>query len=235
METNTNPLATPLPLSPADDTICAAIEDLLPLYIDSALSAQTRGWVEKHISHCPHCAALLADAQRPVVLTPDTDISPLRALEQRLKIHRLAAALLSAAAVVVIVWGLALARSITGSIPAPQRGLADLMQNITPVMDSYLFALAIVAANVLRAWLDCRESAKSGAGGLLGIVSTVFSGLVMASGWFLSGILADNDAPGIYGWFGFINWVSVAGLALFIVQLVLFAKGRPRQGDTNLK
>ncbi len=42
---------------------CPAIQDLLPLYVDDALSPESRAVVDEHLAGCDACAAVLRSLQ----------------------------------------------------------------------------------------------------------------------------------------------------------------------------
>ncbi len=56
---------------------CGIIKDLLPLYVDSVCSDESREAVDEHISECAECRALMDELRKddvfdePVLLTPD--------------------------------------------------------------------------------------------------------------------------------------------------------------------
>lgn len=41
---------------PADQQVCALVQDLLPLYIEDEVSGQSRAMIVAHLNECAHCA-----------------------------------------------------------------------------------------------------------------------------------------------------------------------------------
>lgn len=41
---------------------CSVVKDLLPLYVDGALSPETESIIKEHIANCPECKELLSGA-----------------------------------------------------------------------------------------------------------------------------------------------------------------------------
>lgn len=68
---------------------CNLVKDILPLYIEDMVSADTRELVSKHLEHCAECRAELKQMQKPAEFIPDTDIAPLKRIKKELLIKRL--------------------------------------------------------------------------------------------------------------------------------------------------
>jgi len=56
-----------------NDLTCAVVRDLLPMYIDGLTSQETNEALERHLTACPDCAALLADLREPRRESTDSD------------------------------------------------------------------------------------------------------------------------------------------------------------------
>lgn len=49
---------------------CAVVQDLLPLYVDGAVSPDTRALVDEHLRDCSQCRQVLRDLQAPLAVKP---------------------------------------------------------------------------------------------------------------------------------------------------------------------
>jgi len=68
---------------------CNIIKDILPLYVEDMVSADTREFVSKHLEHCTECHAEFERMKKPANFIPDTDIVPLKRIKKDLLIKRL--------------------------------------------------------------------------------------------------------------------------------------------------
>lgn len=75
-------------------SFCKIIEDLLPLYVDDACSAESRGFVEQHLRDCEYCRTLL-DEMRSIKAEeqPAPKLNALKSVSERLAKLRKGAAL----------------------------------------------------------------------------------------------------------------------------------------------
>ena len=73
---------------------CNVVRDLLPLYADDVLSADSAALVDAHLPHCPPCAAELTALRAPVPAEQKSARSSLKATRRRLGAILAAAALL---------------------------------------------------------------------------------------------------------------------------------------------
>ena len=69
---------------------CNIIQDILPLYIDDAVSDDTKKMVEDHIKHCPNCQKELETLKKEVILVTNEKIQAddkklLQNLQKKLK------------------------------------------------------------------------------------------------------------------------------------------------------
>ena len=92
---------------------CNLIKDILPLYIEDMVSADTREFVSKHLEHCAECHAEFERMQKATKFIPDTDpdtdIVPLKRVKRDLFIKRLQTICFTAilaCAIVTIVFGI---------------------------------------------------------------------------------------------------------------------------------
>lgn len=63
------------------DHTCDLVQDLLPLWLDHALSQDSQMLIQQHLPHCPACRRILADMDAPLSLPPEQDAAPLHALK----------------------------------------------------------------------------------------------------------------------------------------------------------
>lgn len=89
---------------------CNLIKDILPLYAEDMVSADTREFVSNHLEHCAECRAELERMRSPAKFVPDidTDIVPLKKIKKDLFIKRLQTIFFTAiiaCAVVMIAFG----------------------------------------------------------------------------------------------------------------------------------
>ena len=54
--------------------ICDIIRDVLPLYIDDIVCADTKEWVEAHLAECPECAKAAEDMRVQPTLPANVDV-----------------------------------------------------------------------------------------------------------------------------------------------------------------
>lgn len=64
---------------------CNIIKDLLPLYIESLESEETRICIDEHLSECDACKKELEQMQRTDILVASTDIEPLKKIKRALQ------------------------------------------------------------------------------------------------------------------------------------------------------
>ncbi|MBR6719133.1 MAG: zf-HC2 domain-containing protein [Oscillospiraceae bacterium] len=77
---------------------CHVVQDLLPLYAEQLISAETAADVQAHLAHCEHCAGLYRTANQHAadpIAVPET-IDQLKAMRRRSRMHALLAAAVSA-------------------------------------------------------------------------------------------------------------------------------------------
>lgn len=68
---------------------CNLIKDILPLYVENMVSADTREFVGKHLEHCEECYAEFEHMRKPADFIPDVDIVPLKRIKKDLFMKRL--------------------------------------------------------------------------------------------------------------------------------------------------
>ena len=70
---------------------CDLIKDILPLYVEDMVSADTQEFVNAHLEHCAECRAELERMRGSTKFVPniDTDIVPLKRIKKDLFIRRL--------------------------------------------------------------------------------------------------------------------------------------------------
>ncbi|WP_241494708.1 zf-HC2 domain-containing protein [Bacillus coahuilensis] len=74
---------------------CNMIRDLLPLYVEDLASQDTRDLVEEHIASCENCKKRLEEMRTFEEPPVDTDIAPLRNLQNTLRKKKLQTIILS--------------------------------------------------------------------------------------------------------------------------------------------
>nr|WP_174270168.1 zf-HC2 domain-containing protein [Desulfitobacterium dehalogenans] len=62
---------------------CNVIRDILPLYIENVVSADTRNFVEKHLSECESCKDELKILQAPIELAIDNDTRAFKNIKKK--------------------------------------------------------------------------------------------------------------------------------------------------------
>ena len=65
---------------------CSVAGDLIPLYVDEVLSADSVALVEEHLAECGDCAAKVQQLRGNTVVLRDKNIKPLRQIKG--KSHR---------------------------------------------------------------------------------------------------------------------------------------------------
>ncbi len=88
---------------------CNIIKDILPLYVEDMVSADTREFVNAHLAHCAECHAEFERMRKPADFIPDTDIVPLKRIRKDLFIKRLQTIFFTAilaCAIVTVVFGI---------------------------------------------------------------------------------------------------------------------------------
>ncbi|OCA85243.1 anti-sigma factor family protein [Pseudobacillus wudalianchiensis] len=74
---------------------CNMIRDILPLYVEDMASQDTRDIVEEHIASCENCKKRLEEMRTLEELPIDTDIDPLRNIQNTLRREKLQTIILS--------------------------------------------------------------------------------------------------------------------------------------------
>ena len=92
---------------------CNLIKDILPLYVEDMVSADTKEFVSEHLEHCAQCRGSFERMRRAAEFipdtAPDTDIVPLKRVKRDLFIKRLQAICFTAVlacAIVTIIFGI---------------------------------------------------------------------------------------------------------------------------------
>ena len=117
---------------------CDVVRDLLPLYVDEALSDDSRKLVEEHLEQCPacteHCRALRQDVAAPAGVAADT--AALKRIRRGILTRRVRAALVSALCVAALAFGAHYALYVHETyIPYEESGLhvdGDALQTDAP-------------------------------------------------------------------------------------------------------
>lgn len=86
---------------------CSIVCDLLPLYAEDMVSADTAEFVKEHLGNCPTCRAELEKLRKPVQPVaaqhvPDIDAEPLKRLKKALLMEKVQAILCTAAVLLAL-------------------------------------------------------------------------------------------------------------------------------------
>lgn len=117
--------------------------------------------------------------------------------------------------------------------------LQDIMSYYLWNFSAYLFAMAIIFLNAARSvyfYLRSKRRPLYPKRGRMDLLISLLCGVSLAMGLMFQGILADNNAPGIYRWSSYLWMVCLVSLALFVVQIVFHGKTpsiRPRVEPTD--
>lgn len=79
---------------------CAVVRDLLPVYAENMVEAETAEYIKEHLASCPDCRKKLEDLAEEN--KPLETAAPLQSIKKQLRIRRLRAAALAALAVFIV-------------------------------------------------------------------------------------------------------------------------------------
>lgn len=82
---------------------CSIVKDLLPLYAEGMLSAETAAFVEEHLKNCEACKREFEQTRDPEPVKIPEDAAPLRTLSRKLKAMRVQTAALTAVFVTALI------------------------------------------------------------------------------------------------------------------------------------
>ena len=82
---------------------CNTIRDILPLYVDEVVSAETREIVEEHLDDCEACRKWCADMKSRVVIPVESDTKPLKAFKHAWKRKRFLISVISVVLTLTVV------------------------------------------------------------------------------------------------------------------------------------
>lgn len=66
---------------------CSVVRDLLPLYLEKAVSQDSVTLIQNHLAHCVSCRGALETMEAPLQLPADRDATPLAAFGKTLWKH----------------------------------------------------------------------------------------------------------------------------------------------------
>ena len=75
---------------------CPIVRDLLPLYAENMVSAETREAVEAHLESCPACRKALGELQAGIDVPRTVSAAPLQRIRRMLRLRWLRGVLLAA-------------------------------------------------------------------------------------------------------------------------------------------
>lgn len=96
------------------DEKCSIVQDLLPLYTEDMVRAETRGFIDTHLAGCADCQSALSALRAEVPAAPEMNAAPLRGIRRELRRQKLTAVLLA------VTLALTLACSSYAYLTAPQ-------------------------------------------------------------------------------------------------------------------
>lgn len=206
---------------------CDIVKDLLPLYIDDILSDSSKALVEDHIETCSECRKDLGSYSKKVVLPMDTDIEPFKKISYKFKIQKMSIALLLSVIMLFLVSRIIVPFSYDDSLVPARDSITDIMYYYGILFVGYYFSFAIVCVNVFKyiyvLFVNKKQAHSNTLIKTFDIVTSVLSGLILASGLYFQGILADNSAPNIHFWSKRLFIISIISFILFIVQVILYS------------
>lgn len=82
---------------------CGIVKDLLPLYAEGMLSAESAAFVEEHLKNCEACKKEYEQTRDPEPVKSPEDAAPLRTLSRKLKAMRIQTAALTAVFVTALI------------------------------------------------------------------------------------------------------------------------------------
>ena len=83
---------------------CNVAGDLIPLYVDEVLSADSVALVEEHLAACEDCTAKVEQLRGDTVVSQDRDVKPLRRIKGKMKKDKRVIAAVSAGVIVLAVF-----------------------------------------------------------------------------------------------------------------------------------
>lgn len=210
-----------------DKDLCDVVKDLLPLYIDDILSDGSKALVEEHIETCEKCKKDLEYYSRNIVLPMDTDIKPFKKISYKFKLQKTSIALLVSIIVLFLISRIIGPFSFDKTLVPAKDSVTDIMYYYGMLFTGYYFAFAIVCANLFKSiYAVVSNRRKSDSDTLIktfDILTTILSGLILASGLYFQGILADNGAPNIEFWFNRLWLISIVSFIMFIIQVIFYS------------
>lgn len=206
---------------------CDIVKDLLPLYIDDILSDSSRVLVEEHIKTCPKCRKDLESYGKRVVLPMDTDIDPFKKISYKFKFQKMSIALLLSIIMLFLVSRIIGPFRYDNSLVPSRDSITDIMYYYGMLFVGYYFTFGIVCVNVFKSvyvlFINKKQAHSNTLIKTFDIVTSVLSGLILASGLYFQGILADNSAPNINFWSKRLFIISIVSFILFLVQVILYS------------
>lgn len=141
---------------------CAIIRDILPLYLDDVVSADTRDMVEEHLAQCSDCREEAARLKKAVALPVSREIrlSQARALQQikaRFFKKKVVLSVISAAAAIALLFGLYAYAVLSQSCIPYDSGAISVRQ-----LDGELYAICAGASMEGSVMLDKQTLSVAG-------------------------------------------------------------------------
>ena len=95
---------------------CSTIKDILPLYVDQVVSADTHDMVTEHLKICPDCRKLYEQMTSKVAIPMENDAKPLHRFKKAWKMKKIRIAAISVIVTLALVYGAMMAYSNVAAI-----------------------------------------------------------------------------------------------------------------------
>lgn len=214
---------------------CEIIRDILPLYVDSACSAESRGFIEDHIKECEECKKLLKLMQEEEYIPKTESVSEDKGVEILKKVNKkIVRKQITIAAITAIIFGGIWAYFFIFETNNPYKNnfgaeisnVEDIMYYFKYAFFPYIVLFIVVIANFFK-FMSLRKSGENStpkAFSGVDLVIDVLCGVAMGAGLVFQGVLADNNATGSAGWCSVLLIISLISFIIFIINFGMFVK-----------
>lgn len=214
---------------------CEIIRDILPLYVDSACSAESRGFIEDHIKECEECKKLLKLMQEEEYIPKTESVSEDKGVEILKKVNKkIVRKQIIIAAITAIIFGGIWAYFFIFETNNPYKNnfgaeisnVEDIMYYFKYAFFPYIVLFIVVIANFFK-FMSLRKSGENStqkAFSGVDLVIDILCGVAMGAGLVFQGVLADNNAAGSAGWCSVLLIISLISFIIFIINFGMFVK-----------
>ncbi len=214
---------------------CEIIRDILPLYVDSACSAESRGFIEDHIKECEECKKLLKLMQEEEYIPKTESVSEDKGVEILKKVNKkIVRKQITIAAITAIIFGGIWAYFFIFETNNPYKNnfgaeisnVEDIMYYFKYAFFPYIVLFIVVIANFFK-FMSLRKSGENStpkAFSGVDLVIDILCGVAMGAGLVFQGVLADNNAAGSAGWCSVLLIISLISFIIFIINFGMFVK-----------